>query len=95
LRETDRVMVLVRPEQVDLGVDESDGALAGRVTECHFFGHDMLVTVEMGPDGARSRVQARLAGRAPLPAGSRVSLSVAGAVKAWPVPAGPRPAAGS
>lgn len=82
--EAQRVLVLVRPEQVELHDDGRTLALQGRVTQCHFFGHDMLVTVEMGQNGSQSTVQARLSGRLPLSTGSVVSLSVAGPVKAWP-----------
>jgi iron(III) transport system ATP-binding protein len=79
-----RVLVLVRPEQVELGDDPDGEGLRGRVVECHFYGHDMLVTVETGDNGDRSLVQARLAGRSPLGTGSAVSVSVTGSVKAWP-----------
>ncbi len=79
------VLVLVRPEQVQLGT--APGVFpgpAGRVTECRYFGHDMLVTVETGPAGQPWSVQARLIGRARLGAGSPVWVSVDGPVKAWP-----------
>ena len=84
-----RVLVLVRPEQVELGQAANGGGLCGRVTECRFYGHDMMVTVETGPEGGRSRVLARLAGGPPLPTGSPVSLSVRGPVKAWPAGSSP------
>jgi iron(III) transport system ATP-binding protein len=83
------VMVLVRPEQLHL---EPDGrGPVGRVAECRFYGHDTLVTVEVGPDGAGMALQVRLPGRTdgpgggrPLQAGSPVGLSVSGPVMAWP-----------
>jgi ABC-type sugar transport system ATPase subunit len=84
LREAARVLVLVRPEQVQLGHDGDSTQLQGRVTQCHFYGHDMLVTVETSDHRGRLTVQARLTGRSPLGTGSLVSLSVAGPVKAWP-----------
>jgi iron(III) transport system ATP-binding protein len=86
LPEAEKILVLVRPEQVELDRPGAPAAQAGRVTECHFYGHDMLVTVQTGPDGLRSTVQARLRGRSPLAAGSPVTVSVEGRVKAWPAP---------
>jgi iron(III) transport system ATP-binding protein len=86
-----KVMVLVRPEQLELRTaagTAGNGArgLHGRVVECRYFGHDMLVTVEVAPDGNGSSpvLHARLTGRAPLGAGSAVALSVDGPVKVWP-----------
>ena len=84
LREAERVLVLVRPEQVQLRGAQDGEQFRGRVTRCHFYGHDMLVTVEMGHDVDTLAVQARLTGRSPLGTGSLVSLSVSGPVKAWP-----------
>jgi iron(III) transport system ATP-binding protein len=89
LAENDRVLVLVRPEQVRLAAGGGSSPLPARVTECRYFGHDMLVTVETGPSGGRSSLKARLIGRSRLGAGSTVSLSVDGPVKAWPVKAWP------
>ncbi|MGH9105244.1 MAG: ABC transporter ATP-binding protein [Acidimicrobiales bacterium] len=86
--DAEAVLVLVRPEQVQLESGATGQGLGGRVTQCHFYGHDMLVTVEVGQDGTRSTVQARLAGRAPLAIGAAVSLRVAGPVKAWPARTG-------
>jgi iron(III) transport system ATP-binding protein len=86
LRESQKVLVLVRPEQLELhGGDAGDG-LAGQVVDCNYFGHDMLVTVELssGDGGERSLLHARLMGRSPLGTGSAVKVSVDGPVKAWP-----------
>ena len=49
------VLVLVRPEQVELHASNGRGGLAGQVVDCRYFGHDMLVTVEV-QTGARGRV---------------------------------------
>lgn len=87
-----KVMVLVRPEQLELRAmngeaPEGGPSLAGRVVECQYFGHDMLVTVETpaGAHGGQHRLYARLTGRAPLATGTPVALAVDGAVKAWSV----------
>ena len=84
--ESQRVLVLVRPEQVELHATNVAGGLAGQVVDCSYFGHDMLVTVQVqtGASGQSSLLHARLMGRTPLGAGSAVTVSVDGPVKAWP-----------
>ncbi|HUC13524.1 MAG TPA: ABC transporter ATP-binding protein [Acidimicrobiales bacterium] len=85
LRESDDVLVLVRPEQVELHAVNGAGGLTGRVVNCHYYGHDMLVTIEMvGAAGRRSFLSARLTGRSPLGTGSAVTVAVGGPVKVWP-----------
>jgi iron(III) transport system ATP-binding protein len=81
--EGERLLVLVRPEQVQLAGGSGPPGLNGRVSDCQFYGHDMLVTVVLGEDGAQSSVQARLAGLPSFRVGSAVSVRVMGAVKAW------------
>ena len=84
--ESQRVLVLVRPEQVELHASNVRGGLAGQVVDCSYFGHDMLVTVQVqtGAMGQSSLLHARLMGRTPLGTGSSVTVSVDGPVKAWP-----------
>ena len=60
---TDRVQVMVRPENV---VISSQGDGAATVIGTQFFGHDQLVTLAFD-DGLRLRVEART--RAPFPTG--------------------------
>jgi iron(III) transport system ATP-binding protein len=84
-RSGERVLVLVRPEQ--LSVEEasaSPAGLTGTVKRSEFYGHDMLVTVEVQGNGGGWCLQARLSGRPPMPAGSPVTLRVTGPVVAWP-----------
>ena len=93
LAEAQKVMVLVRPEQLELRTSNASnggGGIDGLVVECRYFGHDMLVTVEMAAEvkGRRPLLYARLTGRSPLGRGSPVALSVAGPVKAWPAGSG-------
>ncbi len=87
VRESEEVLVLVRPEQVKLHAVNGGGGLTGRVVNCHYYGHDMLVTVEMagaaGAAGGRSFLSARLTGRSPLGTGSAVTVAVGGPVKVW------------
>ncbi|HXW80922.1 MAG TPA: ABC transporter ATP-binding protein [Acidimicrobiales bacterium] len=91
LRESQKVLVLVRPEQLELHVGDVRGGLAGQVVDCNYFGHDMLVTVEVasGDRGESSLLHVRLMGRLPLGTGSAVKVSVDGPVKAWPASASP------
>ncbi len=90
LAEAQEVMVLVRPEQLELRARNGAGGLHGRVVECRYFGHDMLVTVELATavKGERPLLHARLTGTSPLGDGSPVTLSVEGPVKAWPANSG-------
>jgi len=88
VRESEEVLVLVRPEQVELHAVNGAGGLTGRVVHCHYYGHDMLVTVEMtevaeGAAGGRSFISARLTGRSPLGTGSTVTVAIGGPVKVW------------
>jgi iron(III) transport system ATP-binding protein len=84
VRESEQVMVLVRPEQVELHAVNGAGGLTGLVVNCHYYGHDMLVTIEMaGTGGRRSLLSARLTGRTPLGTGSAVTVAVGGPVKVW------------
>jgi iron(III) transport system ATP-binding protein len=86
LAEAQEVMVLVRPEQLELRPGNGAGGLRGRVVECRYFGHDMLVAVELVADveDKSPLLHVRLTGTSPLGHGSLVALSVAGPVKAWP-----------
>ncbi len=77
------VLVLVRPEQIDVSVGADEPGLAGRVVESHYYGHDAVITVDAGQDHP-TRIRARLAGRPAIATGARVTLRTAGSVTAWP-----------
>jgi iron(III) transport system ATP-binding protein len=82
-----RGRVLVRPEQLRL--DPPGGAgLPGLVRHAQFFGHDALVSVQVGDGDDAVGVTARLLG-APthLGEGAPVTVSVSGAVPYFPEPA--------
>ncbi len=82
-RESQEVLVLVRPEQVEvLGESGSEG-LPGRVAESHYHGHDTVTTVDIERDGKSTRLFARLPGGSPLPPGANVRLRANGSVFAW------------
>ncbi len=91
------VVVLVRPEQLELVADPAAHLCAGRVLEVEYYGHDTVVRVALGEDPGATLV-ARSAGGATLARGARVGLMARGAVNAWPAgetdpggPDGPEP----
>ena len=73
------VSAVLRPEQVRVWLD---GQGLGRVCRFEYFGHDQLVTVELG-DGLT--VRSRLGPGRVLVRGDRVSVAVAGTVLVFPV----------
>jgi iron(III) transport system ATP-binding protein len=84
LAEAQRVLVLVRPEQVSVIVPVAEGGFIGRVVESHYFGHDTVTTVESQHAGSAIRFFARLSGGSPIEAGTVVTLHAHGPVVAWP-----------
>lgn len=78
------VEVMVRPEQIVLTA--AAGAPAAIVHDVTYFGHDCLVELVLADDPAAGRFQARVLGpQAPVP-GDRVTVSVQGAVRTFPLP---------
>jgi iron(III) transport system ATP-binding protein len=76
------VHVMVRPEQLVIG-DAERGGVDGTVQSYEYFGHDAVVRVQPEHDGLPELV-VRITGGAVLAPGSRVGLTVHGAVVAWP-----------
>jgi iron(III) transport system ATP-binding protein len=78
-----KVVVLIRPEQIELRAGGGDSDLTATVSEYEYYGHDAIVRVR--PDWAHARaLVARTAGTSePFPIGSKVGLSVRGPVVAW------------
>ena len=76
---TGDVDVVLRPENVRLRLD---GAGQGHVERSTYFGHDQLVEVTLG-DG--SRLRSRMGPSRLFHPGDRVSVTVVGAVTAFPV----------
>jgi iron(III) transport system ATP-binding protein len=84
LSEGEPVLVLVRPEQVELRPGAEGAGCRGRIAASHFYGHDTVVTVETaGGTSPVSRIRVRLSGRPPLPGGTEVTIRAAGPVRAW------------
>jgi len=76
-----QVSVMVRPEQLLLGDAETSG-IASVVRSYEYFGHDAVVRVQ--PDnGALPELVVRITGGSPLAPGTRVGLTVHGAVVVW------------
>jgi iron(III) transport system ATP-binding protein len=92
------LLVLVRPEQVEVLASEASGGpagaaaagwTAGTVVAVDYHGHDTMVSVDAGAVSSQP-VHARFPGNSPFETGARVVLrAAAGAVTAWPAPAGP------
>jgi iron(III) transport system ATP-binding protein len=78
------VSVLVRPEQLRLAPAAGGEAVTGVVMHEEYYGHDAIVRVRVGEGAGAIDVVARIAGEDPPPLGSRVSLQVVGACRAWP-----------
>jgi iron(III) transport system ATP-binding protein len=87
-----RVRVMVRPEQLVLG-DAGPTGVSSVVRSYEYFGHDAVVRVQ--PDnGGLPELVVRITGGAPLVPGTRVGVSVHGAVMVWPMDdRGPLPGA--
>jgi len=78
-----RVRVMVRPEQLVLG-DAGPTGVSSVVRSYEYFGHDAVVRVQ--PDnGSLPELVVRITGGAPLVPGTRVGVSVHGAVMVWPM----------
>jgi iron(III) transport system ATP-binding protein len=84
------VVVLVRPEQVELLADTGQnqdpartGDARGIVADCDYHGHDATVRIELG-DPSRSSVVVRLASDLVPESGTPVTMRVRGAVVVWP-----------
>ena len=84
------VIVLLRPEQVELVADPAEHLCAGRVVDVEFYGHDTVVRVAPEPDCGAPVLVARSAGGRVLPTGTRVGVVARGPVLAWAA-AGPDP----
>jgi iron(III) transport system ATP-binding protein len=89
-------VVLVRPEQLELGAVEG-APLVVRVAQSEYFGHDAIVTVvpEHGaPALGVATLVVRTTGGEDWPRGTRAGVRVRGPVLAWPSTDAPRDAAG-
>ena len=90
LAERATVVVLVRPEQLELSADPTGAPLAGEVCGYEYYGHDAVVRVR--PDGGQpAELVVRVHGSVSWAVGARVGITAGGPVRAWPGPAAPPP----
>jgi iron(III) transport system ATP-binding protein len=78
------VTVLVRPEQIDLHPGDGEEGLGGRIVRAGYHGHDAVLHVQIGREGAERLLLVRTLGDAQLPPGSSVKLAIRGPVLVWP-----------
>ena len=77
-----RVTVLVRPEQINLGPNES--GLTAQVISYHYHGHDAVLCIQPESDAEARPIVVRITGGPHRPVGSAVTLRAQGPVFAWP-----------
>jgi iron(III) transport system ATP-binding protein len=93
------LVVLVRPEQVELSPEPRLGQLAGRIVDHEYYGHDAVIRVltdwpsakdtAAGDGDGLTHIIARTSGSGTvLPPGTRVGIRAHGAVVAWPADRG-------
>ncbi|HEX4082582.1 MAG TPA: ABC transporter ATP-binding protein [Acidimicrobiales bacterium] len=90
------MVVLVRPEQVELIAEPRGAYLTGEVVDYQYFGHDAVVRVRPdrnddppgadGSAGPETAVVVRVTGGAAWAPGTRVGLTTRGPVQAWSAP---------
>jgi iron(III) transport system ATP-binding protein len=81
-------VVLIRPEQVKLCPIGPECALAGRILEREYHGHDSVLRVKPDGDDVPGEILARIPGHVYYEVGSPVAVSVEGTVLAWSVERG-------
>ncbi|HXQ60553.1 MAG TPA: TOBE domain-containing protein, partial [Acidimicrobiales bacterium] len=77
-------MVMVRPEQVEIWPGAGVDGLSARVVESHFHGHDTVIRVLPEASSGIAALVARTDGALALAPGTEVTVTVRGAVLAWP-----------
>jgi iron(III) transport system ATP-binding protein len=84
------VRVLLRPEQIDLHPPDREEGLDGRIVRSGYHGHDAVLHVQIGPEGAEQLLLVRTLGDARPSPGSTVKLGARGPVLVWPAGHGQR-----
>jgi iron(III) transport system ATP-binding protein len=87
---TAAAVVMVRPEQVEIGPAGTIPGLAARVVESYFHGHDTVMVVKPDQSTGIDALVARTDGGLALAPGTEVTVTVRGPVLAWPPEAAPR-----
>jgi iron(III) transport system ATP-binding protein len=82
---TDRqVVVLIRPEQLELTADPGRAAQAGTVVHYEYYGHDAVARVRPAAEVGSDVLVVRLTGENALVPGTTVGVSARGPVRVWP-----------
>jgi iron(III) transport system ATP-binding protein len=82
-------VVLIRPEQVRLRPPGAGPAVAARVLEHEYHGHDSVLRVKPERPDSPAVLLARVAGQVSYPVGSAVAVTIEGPVLAWCAAAAP------
>jgi iron(III) transport system ATP-binding protein len=77
------VIVLVRPERIDLHPPDAQEGLAGRIVRSGYHGHDAVLHVQVGEERTVQTLLVRTLGDARLAPGSSVKLRATGPVLVW------------
>ena len=67
--------VLLRPEQIDLHPSDGEQGPSGRIVRSGYHGHDAVLQVQIGQNGAEQLLLVRTLGNARLSPGSTVKLA--------------------
>jgi iron(III) transport system ATP-binding protein len=80
----ERVVVLIRPEQIELIREPAGHYLTGRVLDYQFFGHDAVIRVRPDGDAETSVLVVRITGGSAWEPGTAVGVTARGPVLAYP-----------
>jgi iron(III) transport system ATP-binding protein len=78
------VRVLIRPEQIDLRLADSETGLPGRIVRTGYHGHDAVLHVQLEQHEPTQHLLVRTLGDMGLSPGLAVKLDVCGPVLVWP-----------
>lgn len=78
------VRVLIRPEQIDLRLADSETGLPGRIVRTGYHGHDAVLHVQLEQHESSEHLLVRTLGDMGLSPGLAVKLNVCGPVLVWP-----------
>jgi iron(III) transport system ATP-binding protein len=78
------VTVLIRPEQIDLRLDEGEQGFTGRIVRTGYHGHDALLHVQVEQGEAKQLLLVRTLGDARVSPGSTVRIGIRDPVLVWP-----------
>jgi iron(III) transport system ATP-binding protein len=77
-------VVLLRPEQIVLSVEQGAAGVRGRIVRSEFYGHDSLIDVVCDQLRLGGHIRVRVQGGTRLKEGAEVAVSARGDAQAWP-----------